>query len=191
LQLDGLLLINLKNDLAETYFAVGMPEKGEQLYRQWLHDEPHRGWGWIGWSDCYVRFVRDEQKDPARAEQILKQGLAVPGVEDRKYLLDRLAWLYAETGRAVEAQAVRAEIRKLDQPPVPVAAEAQGTQLRIKETFSFGAQGLPVEDVGRFAAALRGRRPRPGFGKAGTGRNDPCPCGSGKKFKRCCGRNTG
>ena len=20
------------------------------------------------------------------------------------------------------------------------------------------------------------------------GRNDPCPCGSGKKFKRCCGR---
>jgi SEC-C motif-containing protein len=21
-----------------------------------------------------------------------------------------------------------------------------------------------------------------------TGRNDPCPCGSGKKFKHCCGR---
>lgn len=23
------------------------------------------------------------------------------------------------------------------------------------------------------------------------GRNDPCPCGSGKKYKQCCGRNTG
>ena len=22
------------------------------------------------------------------------------------------------------------------------------------------------------------------------GRNDPCPCGSGKKFKQCCGRKT-
>lgn len=22
-----------------------------------------------------------------------------------------------------------------------------------------------------------------------TGRNDPCPCGSGKKFKKCCGGN--
>lgn len=22
---------------------------------------------------------------------------------------------------------------------------------------------------------------------AKIGRNDPCPCGSGKKFKRCCG----
>ncbi|MFC4024726.1 SEC-C metal-binding domain-containing protein [Oceanobacillus longus] len=20
------------------------------------------------------------------------------------------------------------------------------------------------------------------------GRNDPCPCGSGKKFKKCCGK---
>lgn len=23
-----------------------------------------------------------------------------------------------------------------------------------------------------------------------VGRNDPCPCGSGRKFKRCCGRDT-
>ncbi|WP_100918340.1 SEC-C metal-binding domain-containing protein [Candidatus Thiodictyon syntrophicum] len=23
---------------------------------------------------------------------------------------------------------------------------------------------------------------------AGTGRNEPCPCGSGQKYKRCCGR---
>ena len=22
-----------------------------------------------------------------------------------------------------------------------------------------------------------------------VGRNDPCPCGSGKKFKHCCGRD--
>ena len=22
-----------------------------------------------------------------------------------------------------------------------------------------------------------------------VGRNDPCPCGSGKKFKHCCGKN--
>ena len=21
-----------------------------------------------------------------------------------------------------------------------------------------------------------------------VGRNDPCPCGSGKKYKRCCGK---
>lgn len=31
-------------------------------------------------------------------------------------------------------------------------------------------------------------RPAGGNG-AKVGRNDPCPCGSGKKYKRCCGRN--
>jgi uncharacterized protein len=29
--------------------------------------------------------------------------------------------------------------------------------------------------------------PAPPFGK--VGRNDPCPCGSGKKYKKCCGLN--
>ena len=31
--------------------------------------------------------------------------------------------------------------------------------------------------------------PRPVVKKAKIGRNDPCPCGSGKKYKNCCGRN--
>ncbi len=31
------------------------------------------------------------------------------------------------------------------------------------------------------------RRPVPVTAKAEPGRNDPCPCGSGKKYKKCCG----
>ena len=31
-------------------------------------------------------------------------------------------------------------------------------------------------------------RPEPGARKGATGRNAPCPCGSGLKVKRCCGR---
>ena len=30
---------------------------------------------------------------------------------------------------------------------------------------------------------------KPKVNKAKVGRNDPCPCGSGKKYKNCCGRN--
>jgi uncharacterized protein len=36
----------------------------------------------------------------------------------------------------------------------------------------------------------RRRRPKAGSGRAKSakvGRNDPCPCGSGRKYKRCCG----
>ena len=36
-------------------------------------------------------------------------------------------------------------------------------------------------------ASMPGARPAPGA--AAVGRNDPCPCGSGKKYKKCCGRN--
>jgi len=31
-------------------------------------------------------------------------------------------------------------------------------------------------------------KPPPARSAATVGRNDPCPCGSGQKYKRCCGR---
>lgn len=30
---------------------------------------------------------------------------------------------------------------------------------------------------------------RDGIRQPKVGRNDPCPCGSGKKYKKCCGAN--
>lgn len=37
---------------------------------------------------------------------------------------------------------------------------------------------------------LDAARPTPAKAEPRVGRNDPCPCGSGKKYKKCCGRNT-
>ena len=38
------------------------------------------------------------------------------------------------------------------------------------------------------AGSQSGERPKPFVrGKTKVGRNDPCPCGSGKKYKKCCG----
>ena len=34
-------------------------------------------------------------------------------------------------------------------------------------------------------------RPQPDLSPGKVGRNSPCPCGSGKKFKRCCGQLVG
>jgi uncharacterized protein len=43
----------------------------------------------------------------------------------------------------------------------------------------------------RKIAQMRASRPNPVHqtSRPKTGRNDPCPCGSGKKFKRCCGQS--
>lgn len=38
------------------------------------------------------------------------------------------------------------------------------------------------------ALYYRGAPTADGTGRKKIGRNDPCPCGSGKKFKKCCGR---
>ena len=45
--------------------------------------------------------------------------------------------------------------------------------------------------VAKVAAASRGGNGKKQVAKVGgrkIGRNDPCPCGSGKKYKHCCGR---
>ena len=61
------------------------------------------------------------------------------------------------------------------------------------------AQGKSVQDVfasmmsqvaGRPVRAVRNPAAAPnGAPVPAVGRNDPCPCGSGKKYKKCCGRN--
>jgi preprotein translocase subunit SecA len=42
--------------------------------------------------------------------------------------------------------------------------------------------------VSQAAADLNKPKPKPARTGPKVGRNDPCPCGSGKKFKNCCGR---
>jgi preprotein translocase subunit SecA len=54
-----------------------------------------------------------------------------------------------------------------------------------------GASAKPAgqgSDVVSEAAAAIERRGKPVRSGPKVGRNDPCPCGSGKKFKHCCGR---
>ncbi len=180
---DGRLRDNCRSDLAETYFNLGMPEKGEQLFRQWLQKRPTWGWGWIHWADCYYPFTFGREKDPTRAEQILKQGLAVPGVEEQVHLLERLKGVYEELGRPEEAKAAQAEIDRHRKPAPAPLKPPQPTRPEERGPRNPGL--LP-------SAPPRG--PLPQFGRpvpplARVGRNDPCPCGSGKKFKNCCLRS--
>jgi outer membrane receptor for Fe3+-dicitrate len=70
---------------------MGMFEKAEALFRDWLSVEPDWGFGWIGWSDLYWLMNLGFDKDFKKAEKILKQGLKVPNVYDRDYIEERLA----------------------------------------------------------------------------------------------------
>ena len=50
-----------------------------------------------------------------------------------------------------------------------------------------GLTDVETARIRRKAATLRGQRLAEGLAR-GIGRNDRCPCGSGRKYKRCCGR---
>jgi len=47
----------------------------------------------------------------------------------------------------------------------------------------------PDQSGGKLPQAKSGLAPITRNGKK-VGRNDPCPCGSGKKYKQCCGKLT-
>jgi preprotein translocase subunit SecA len=49
-------------------------------------------------------------------------------------------------------------------------------------------QTKPSDVVSEAADELSKEKPKPKRTGPKVGRNDPCPCGSGKKFKHCCGR---
>ncbi len=53
-----------------------------------------------------------------------------------------------------------------------------------------GIEADEPEDIWDLERLLGGGTPRPAPVARGAapGRNDPCPCGSGAKFKKCCGR---
>ena len=60
-------------------------------------------------------------------------------------------------------------------------AEAQARQMQFQHAE---AGGLGADEEAAQVQAANGQRRVP----ANIGRNDPCPCGSGKKYKHCHGQ---
>jgi tetratricopeptide (TPR) repeat protein len=183
---EGLMVENRRRALAESYFELGETEKAEALYREWLDADPCWGWGWIGWSDCF-RFTRTERVDLNRCEQILREGFAVADVRDRADIADRLADVCEEQGRDEEAKEFRRQSeRRAATVEVSRTVSSVGKVLRQKTKVNFGGAGLPLSELSNAAGMLR-EAPTTPVTRQKVGRNEPCPCGSGKKFKKCCG----
>ena len=52
-------------------------------------------------------------------------------------------------------------------------------------TVEFGGEGIPLDPLSEVKVAVAADGPN--WAEAQVARNAPCPCGSGKKFKKCCG----
>ena len=116
---------------------------------------------------------------------LMRGRLAVPDYEEAK----------AAEKRAAEAEELRQQAESLQQARRAQQAPMQNPYANYSATTSYSASqdSYPGESAQREAAKNAGRgEPKPNQPvKAATkiGRNDPCPCGSGKKYKNCHGRN--
>jgi tetratricopeptide (TPR) repeat protein len=140
-------------------------------------------------DDAWVRIkagdVYRELGDAAAAEAAYRHALAMSDADepsfDRDGAVERLICILDETGRSEEANAL---------------IESEKARVATTEAVGEAPEDRDPEDAKWLnASPSPDYVPSPSGASPGTvvrrepkvGRNDPCPCGSGKKFKRCCG----
>ncbi len=154
---------NMRTAIAQTLIELGRREEGDKLFEKYLSLDPTWGWAWIKWSDAYDSYKRDPNRNLDKAVEILKRSLSVNGLKEKVHVLNRLKNLYNELEIPdEEARMIQEEIDALN----------KGKRAVTSHNKSDNNGTMAVKP---FAAGPK------------VGRNDPCPCGSGKKYKKCCG----
>ncbi|MFN0051538.1 MAG: YecA family protein [Planctomycetales bacterium] len=193
---DSSLIAANERDLAETHLELGHLEIGDRMFEKLMTKDPQWGFVWICWSDCYYLFASPERANPSRAIELLTRGLAVPGVDDQDEMLHRLQTILEETGRRKEAQAVRKQLLRLERnqsqreeeeflADLPIVSPPSSAAERFE--LSFPPRPLGPAPLSPTSDDLGLESGAPLRAPERVGRNAPCPCGSGKKFKKCCG----
>jgi len=93
-----------------------------------------------------------------------------PLVEYKQESFKMFDELLRDTARDVSGIVFRATPRPIQRKPV------------VMQEYKPGVDGKGITQPKSSAPAMTATKP------AKVGRNDPCPCGSGKKYKKCCGR---
>jgi preprotein translocase subunit SecA len=114
-------------------------------------------------------------KDHLLNMDYLKEGIGLRGYGQKDPLREYQREAYAMFMEMIEA----------------VKAEVASRLLRIQIRAAEAAEELPVKAKSvplAYSGSGGAASPAPSQkNSAKIGRNDPCPCGSGKKYKRCCG----
>ena len=96
--------------------------------------------------------------------------------------------MFEEMNEAIQNDSVKFMMRANFTPEKTVEAKSQVSDMKENHpqdnSMSNAAREVPKEVQSAPSAPIK-------RADKGIGRNDPCPCGSGKKYKNCCGKNEG
>jgi preprotein translocase subunit SecA len=139
----------------------------------------------------FLQIIDSKWKDHLYAMDSLREGIGLRAYGQRDPLIEykREAFeMFSQMIGAIEEDSVQT-IYKLE---AARPERFQGvfsslpTQLSHPETANFAA--TPQRETASAPVnPPAGQAPKPAQAGPKVGRNDPCPCGSGKKYKKCCG----
>lgn len=159
-------------------------------------------------AETLFRYIALQVLDAAWKEHllgmdVLRQGIGLRAVGQKDPLVEyqfESYNLFQETMEHVREQITRLFFRvaivsdedRLRRAAPGAMADGKGPDKEEAEKTAREISGFnPQASRGRFfnTYGASGEKPAPVRGKKKIGRNDPCPCGSGRKYKNCCGRN--
>lgn len=178
-----LFVQNMRMNLAEALFDMGKVEEVDKLYEEWLAKDPHWGWGWISWAYCYLGG-RSVPENPEKVQKLLEEGLAVKSVRNRLDVLEKMAEFFDAQGRKVEADAAWSEFEKEEAKDASSAPPSEALSSSRKNMFDSPTMTMLKDAIDKVDAEVNSATAPSDT----VGRKEPCPCGSGKKYKRCCGK---
>jgi len=153
--------------------------------------------------DQYWRDHLNEVDELRTGINLRAYGQRDPLLEYKKESFEMFRNLIEEIDRETAGRVFRAQLKapeptreeRRNQPEM-VASHADTTGMGIKTGAGEQQQQQGVTGAGggvevspMAEASDRGKRKPVKRQNPKVGRNDPCPCGSGKKYKKCCGRN--
>ncbi len=88
---------NIKRSLAEAYFGLGEPGRGEEEFKSLIGEYPDSAWAYIGWGDMYYLYRLNENipSDYDKAKSIYEEALQ-RNLGDKEEVLRRLEDLRAK-----------------------------------------------------------------------------------------------
>ncbi|MGH9698770.1 MAG: SEC-C metal-binding domain-containing protein, partial [Candidatus Acidiferrales bacterium] len=123
-------------------------------------------------------IVDAQWKDHLLTLDHLKEGIGLRGYGQRDPLVEfkkEAFTLFEDMMDRIDAEAVRFLFLMQPSRPEQEAKQIEARQRRQQQNLQFQAGPAQAE------------APKPVRAAAKVGRNDPCPCGSGKKYKKCHG----
>jgi tetratricopeptide (TPR) repeat protein len=169
----------LQSDLAMALALAGRHEEAISRTRANIERSADRPWVHILAGDVF-----EELGDDTAAIRQWIEALPLAADHDEwTSAADRLEEAFDRAGRRGELEAILNQHPDPDPAPLPEYEPALRHNARPQTSFPVG----PPARLEFESEAPRNFGPIPRLTRAATvGRNDPCPCGSGKKYKKCC-----